>query len=208
MIKKLITALNITLRQINVAPRTVLLFSVIVAVVGSLGLTIGNRSNGSGSKQSFYYTAKLTALGPSHEKGDYLVLQKIDVDVPIIIDVDGSNKKQYFEALKKGVAQMKNTAKPGENGNVFIFGHSSGLQNYGDFKAIFARLNDLEKNDEVTIYSDGKRYDYIVDDKKIVVPTYTEATLQRKNEKKLTLMTCWPIGTNAKRLIVVAYLKK
>ncbi len=132
-----------------------------------------------------------------------LKIEKIGVLAPIIKDVDGSKKSAYNKALLQGVAHYKGTALPGGNSNIFIFGHSSCLLGKGDYCKIFEKLNDLQKGDKVIVYLKNQEYTYEVSSKKVVKNTDT-SVLNPTKQEQLTLMTCWPIGSNLKRLIVVA----
>ena len=131
-----------------------------------------------------------------------LEIDKLNILVPIIKNVDGNNKSSYNKALQNGVAHYKNTALPGEKGNVFIFGHSSANVK-GDYSETFASLNDLEENDEIIVYYESNEHKYKVKEKKIVEATDL-SVLDKGKEENLTLMTCWPIRTKEKRLVVVA----
>lgn len=131
-----------------------------------------------------------------------LRIDKIDVLAPVIKNVDGSDKKIYNKALRSGLAHLSGTALPGESANIFIFGHSSD-EVAGDYSKIFARLNDLEKSDEIVVYYENNEHKYRVENKKIVKADNVSVLEQGKKEI-LTLMTCWPIGTSDKRLIIVA----
>jgi sortase A len=131
-----------------------------------------------------------------------LEIDKLNILVPVIKNVDANDKPAYEQALKKGVAQFDGTALPGEPGNIFIFGHSS-ADIKSDYSKIFVGINDLEKNDEIILYYQNNEYKYKVKEKKIVKAT--NLSVAAKGDKEmLTLMTCWPIGTKAKRLIVIA----
>jgi sortase A len=136
-----------------------------------------------------------------------LEINKIYVSAPIIFNVDGSNKKEYNNALEKGVAHLKGTALPGQNGTSFIFGHSSYyLYESGNYKKVFANLNKLKNGDVITIKGQQTKFDYKVVEKSIVKPNDLEVTKQNYQTKELILMTCWPVGTTEKRLIVLANL--
>lgn len=128
-------------------------------------------------------------------------IEKIGVEAPVIENVDGTNKQAYSETLESGVAHFKGTALPGEGSNIFIFGHSSTVSGKGTYAKVFARLGELEKGDQVTIFYNGKEYKYSVFEKK-VVRSDDISVLEPTNNEQLTLMTCWPIGSDKKRLIV------
>ena len=131
-----------------------------------------------------------------------LKIKKLNILVPVIKDVDGKNKTIYNNALKEGVAHFKGTALPGEKGNIFIFGHSS-AEIKSDYSKAFASLNDLEKEDEVMVFYQNSERKYKVIEKRVVEATDISVLAKGKKEV-LTLMTCWPIGTKEKRLIVKA----
>ena len=87
------------------------------------------------------------------------------------------------------------TARPGEVGNVFIFGHSS---NYpwiaSEYNDVFALLNSLENGDEITVYYNQQKYIYRITDRAIVKPGDTDVLFTRDPTKKeISLMTCWPV---------------
>ncbi|USN54684.1 MAG: hypothetical protein H6765_09410 [Candidatus Peribacteria bacterium] len=56
--------------------------------------------------------------------------------------------------LKDGVVRFPQSAYPGMQGNMFIFGHSNGLLAWdGEFNAVFAKIMGLEVGvDQVWIY--------------------------------------------------------
>ena len=147
-----------------------------------------------------------TTSSTIHYDDFHLIISKINVDAPIIPDVNGADKDLYFNALEKGVAHLEGSAKPGEGSNIFIFGHSSFYTDEpGDYKEIFRQLEDLKKEDEIIIWHTGKEYRYKVTDIKIVSPQDIDILKPTKNEQ-VTLMTCVPPGTIINRLIVVAEL--
>lgn len=135
----------------------------------------------------------------------YLSIPKINVVAPVLLGVDAADKQNYDKALEKGVAQI-GTAFPGEgSGNIFIYGHSSATQK-SPYQSIFATLNELIQGDEILINYQGKSYNYVVKKKKIVQKNDLSVLNPTKKET-LTLMTCWPVGTNKERLVVSAERK-
>jgi len=136
-----------------------------------------------------------------------LKIDKLDLLAPIVEDVDGENKNAYNKALQGGVAHYKGTALPGEKSNIFIFGHSSTVTGQGPYAKIFASLGDLEKGDEIIVFYKDKEYRYSVFDKQVVEKDET-SVLDPTKKEQLTLMTCWPVGTNAKRMIIKASIAK
>lgn len=136
-----------------------------------------------------------------------LIISKLNIEAPIIFNVNAGSNVKYLSALESGVAHFAGTAMPNiDTGNTFIFGHSSYYYNQpGDYKEIFADLGKISQNDEIIIKrtDQEEEYKYAVDEIKIVEASYTEAFSQ-EGEKRLTLMTCWPVGTSRERLLVIA----
>lgn len=140
-------------------------------------------------------------------EGYNLLIPKISVTAPIIINVDGNNKDEYNKALENGVAQLKGSALPGRNGNAFVFGHSSYLADKpGNYKEIFKNMNDLNPGDLFEVQSKSARYVYRITNKKVVEPNDVSVAEQNVSIKQMTLMTCWPVGTTKQRMIVVGEL--
>lgn len=132
-----------------------------------------------------------------------LIIRKINVSVPVISNVNGQSSDLYNEALKKGVAHYRGTALPASGSNVLIFGHSSSVFGRGTYDKIFSRLNEMQKGDSVIIRFNGKEYKYLVFDKKITLSGDVSIITPTEREQ-LTLMTCWPIGSDKKRLVIMA----
>ncbi|TSC64409.1 MAG: Uncharacterized protein G01um101493_135 [Microgenomates group bacterium Gr01-1014_93] len=113
--------------------------------------------------------------------------------------------------LQKGLAHLAGSALPGEEGNVFISGHSAlpilfnGNKNYG---AIFANLNKANKGDEIKVKVLDTEFIYTVSDIKIISPNDLSVIQPPDSTGRyITLMTCVPPGLNTKRLIVIGKLK-
>lgn len=145
-----------------------------------------------------------------------LIIPKIGKNVPLI-DVFHHQDEDYekledtfMEELKKGIVRYPWTAKPGETGNVFIFGHSS---NYpwiqSQYNDVFALLDQLETGDEIITFYNQKKYVYHVTDKSVVKPGDVKTLWSRDPSKKeISLMTCWPVGTTLERIIVFGQLEE
>lgn len=132
---------------------------------------------------------------------NHLVIPVLHIDVPIVWE---SEEGKILDNLKDGVVRYPDTALPGEIGNIFIVGHSSNWWwDRGQYKSIFATLSQLKVDDEILINYQGMQYIYQVSEKKIVLPKQTEV-LESKDKSILSLMTCTPVGTSWKRLVVVA----
>lgn len=142
-----------------------------------------------------------------------LIIPKLMVDVAAVYEntMGASQQETYdlqMEAMKGGVAWFGipgADSHPGQNGNTVLSGHSSNdWIDSGEEKYIFARLDKLTKGDTIYANYKGTRYTYSVTDTAIVTPKQLDA-LDRGNDKPiLTLITCTPLGTSEKRLLVFA----
>lgn len=136
-----------------------------------------------------------------------LIIPKLNVDVPVIYGA-GNDSKSQLKAMEKGVAHFAipgANSVPGQAGNTVLSGHSSNdLFDNGEYKFIFAQLEKMQNGD--TIYSNykGKRYTYIVRRKEVVMPNEVSKVVMDTDKPWLTLITCTPIGTAEKRLLVFA----
>lgn len=139
------------------------------------------------------------------DKDFALVIPKININAKVFPDVDATNPKEYLPLLVKGVAQAKGSQLPGQEGNVFIFAHSSDTPlNAVRYNAVFYLLNKMEKDDEIFLYYQQEKYSYQVLEKKIISPEKMGDYLKTLKGKILTLQTCYPPGTTINRLLVVA----
>ncbi|MCX6806774.1 MAG: sortase [Candidatus Berkelbacteria bacterium] len=131
---------------------------------------------------------------------DSIIIDKINVNAPIIWQVNSSNADSK---LNEGVIHFAGTSVPSEDSNVVLTGHSSAYPwqktNYGQ---VFTLLDKLVTGDKITIIYQKNQYTYEVTNKKIVNPDQVD--ILSSKEAKLTLITCWPIGTSIKRLVVLA----
>lgn len=147
----------------------------------------------------------LTIVPTSTDFG--IVIEKIGVNAPVVADVDTTSHEAYMEAMRYGVAHAKDTAKPNEVGNVYLFAHSTlNFWEYGPYAAVFTTLHQLAPGDKIVVFHKDRRYDYRVDEKEIV-PGFDLTPLSRSSSRRLlTLQTCDPPGTTWRRLIIIAEL--
>jgi len=136
-----------------------------------------------------------------------LIIPKINVDVPVVYGVGNDNASQ-LKAMEKGVAHFSipgANAVPGQNGNTVLSGHSSNdLFDTGDYKFIFAQLDKLKQGDVIYANYNGKRYTYNVTKTEVVMPNQVNRVQIGTDKPMLTLITCVPLGTAEKRLLVFA----
>jgi LPXTG-site transpeptidase (sortase) family protein len=125
----------------------------------------------------------------------------------IVSDVSPYNPAEYLKVLENNVvAQARGSNFPGDGKgkSIYIFAHST-QQGISMIRknAVFYLLGELAKGDVVFIRYQGLTYSYQVYEQKVVSAKdiqYLQYT--DKDKEVLILQTCWPIGTNWKRLLV------
>ncbi len=136
-----------------------------------------------------------------------MIIPKINVDAPIVMNVGPTNAEQ-LDAMSNGIAHVRYpgaSSEPGQTGNSVFSGHSSSdWTDTGAYKFIFVQLERLAVDDVVYINYKSKRYSYKVYDIKVVEPTDIGALNYTGKDPVITLITCTPLGTADKRLLVFA----
>lgn len=133
-------------------------------------------------------------------------IPKIGASAKVYPNTDPTNPTEFLDTLQKGIAHAKGTVFPGMQGNTYLFAHSAdNWWNVGRYNAVFYLLQHLKQGDEIVVFFDGKRYDYVVSQTQISNPEdITLLTQAQGGEEQLVLQTCWPPGTTWKRLYVIA----
>jgi LPXTG-site transpeptidase (sortase) family protein len=136
-----------------------------------------------------------------------IIIPKLSVKAPILFDIGSQSEFSSQKALEQGVINYPvegASARPGQNGNTVIMGHSSSdVFNSGEYKFIFVQLNRLILGDLFYIDYEGIRYSYEIIDKKIIAPTDIHELDMGDSAPYATLVTCDPPGTTLNRLIVI-----
>lgn len=146
---------------------------------------------------------------PSNEFN--LDIPKIGAVAKIVENVSPFNKEEYSKVLSENnVALAKGSFLPGSGlgKSTFIFAHSTsqGLSLIRN-NSVFYLLDDLVNGDKVFISMKGKIYKYRIYDKKIVNAVDIQfLTYEDPTREVLVLQTCWPLGTDWKRLLVFGEL--
>lgn len=115
----------------------------------------------------------------------------------VVEEVDVDMGKWQVSALNVG--HHKGTGNPGEQGNVVLAAHRD------INSALFRELDRLAPGDAVYVSNSLGEYRYIVKESFVVNPNQTEV-MDPTDDKRVTLITCTPIGLATQRLIVVALL--
>ncbi|MBI2622867.1 MAG: sortase, partial [Candidatus Levybacteria bacterium] len=101
-----------------------------------------------------------------------ILIPKIGASARVFPNVDSSSQDEFLPILQKGIAHAKGTVFPGMKGNIYLFAHSAdNFWNIGRYNAVFYLLKDLSKNDDVIVFFQNRRYNYKVEELKIVEPS-------------------------------------
>jgi LPXTG-site transpeptidase (sortase) family protein len=192
--RKLPSAVKPMLTAVGIFAIVLMLFKAPI-IISQIGYSFNDQ------KQSDTTTAPaVTETVPAENT---ISIPKINVKAPVNYE-PSIQEAAIQKSLETGVVHYGNTQKPGENGNVAIFGHSSNdWWEPGNYKFVFVLLDKLAPGDKVTVDYQSKRYVYEVTGSRVVEPTEV-SVLNRTPTPTLTLITCSPPGTSLKRLVVTA----
>ncbi len=134
-------------------------------------------------------------------------IPKINISAPIIFDVDDKTTEIY-KSLRNGVVLSPESPKPGTGGTAIILGHSSSYPWYrGSYDSVFALLNKLQAGDTFSIqYESGQILNYRIEGTTIFNP-FNKSDVEKLTSSEgdnIVLVSCWPVGTSAKRIGVRA----
>lgn len=133
-----------------------------------------------------------------------IVIPKINVNAPIVENVDPYSSFEYQRQLANGVAHAAGTGLPDQGRTMFLFAHASGdILMARRYNSVFYLLNKLEAGDQLVIYYRGAPYYYQVTASKEVAADAINY-LTEDQEDDLILMTCTPPGTTWRRLLIFA----
>jgi len=136
-----------------------------------------------------------------------IVIPAIGASAKVYPNIDPANPDIFLPILQKGIAHAKGTVFPGIKGNTYLFAHSTdNFWDVGRYNALFYLLKDVQKGDEIAVFFQGKRHNYVVTGSRIVDPSDVSYIVDARNQtqEQLILQTCWPPGTTFQRLLVFA----
>lgn len=139
------------------------------------------------------------APGTNDKPGNRLILPTIGQDSEIL---DGRNI--YVIGKNQGVWRETSAIDPSTPGNIVVAGHrwmGYDIRNVGQFY----NLPELKNGDKLYIRWDSKVYEYEVYSSKTVLPTQIDIRDPDPDvPKKLTMYTCYPLGSTAQRFVIEA----
>lgn len=136
-----------------------------------------------------------------------LIIPKINVEAPVVYGIGPDNDSQ-MKAMEGGVAHFSipgANSVPGQVGNTVVAGHSSNdVFAAGDYKFIFAQNEKLVEGDTIYMNYGGVRYTYRISSREVVMPNEVNKIVLDNGKPMLTLISCVPLGTADKRLLIFA----
>ncbi len=134
------------------------------------------------------------AAGDVIPKENTLVIPKLDMRQ---IVHDGPDTR----TLDKGIWHIPNTSSPDRSGNTIFAGHRFTYSS----KAVFYNLDKVAVGDNISLFWESKRYDYVVSGVAVVPPT-DETLIAPTTTPTLTIYTCTPVWSAKDRLVITAQL--
>jgi sortase A len=186
----------------SLIPSTLTPTPLIVPVILPSGHTPPNSPGGAQPNQAeipahllplYQSLAAIPIPTPGPEQGIQIQIPIINVDAPVV-QGDG------WEQLKKGVAQHAGSADPGQSGNMVLSAHNDV---YGE---IFRNLDQLERGDQIIVYTAQHSFTYFITSIQIVAPTDVEV-MASTSDPMVTLISCYPYMVDNKRIVVQASLQ-
>lgn len=151
-------------------------------------------------------TPTAVAGGPTR-----LVIASQGIDTPVIpvgwtSVQEGQQTYSMWQVADFAAGWHMTSARPGEPGNIVISGH------HNIKGEVFRYLADVQEGTPIDVYVGDTVYRYYVEQKLIVkekseplaVRQENARWIDRTDDTRLTLITCWPYTNNTHRVIVVA----
>lgn len=144
-----------------------------------------------------------TEVGPE----PMMIIPKTNVEAPVVYGI-GPDHNSQMKAMENGIAHFSipgANAVPGQVGNAVFAAHSSNdAFARGDYKFVFMHNERLAKDDLIYMNYEGTRYTYSVKSLEVVLPSEVSKVQIDTDKPMITLISCVPLGTAEKRLLVFA----
>ena len=127
-----------------------------------------------------------------------LSIEKVFVDGKIFQGVDAYT-------MDRGFWHFPSSTYPGHRGNFVVIGHR--FMNIPPAKDTFYNLDKVNIGDEIKVNHSEGEYTYIVTEIK-EVEANDLSVVKETDDYRLTLITCTPLWTSERRLVVIAKLDK
>ena len=183
----------------KVAPALTLIFVVLFGSLIGYGIIHRHTTTNGPARVTSLPSFNTSAPSPSPASNNRLVIGTLDVPsaniyaLPITPGIDEAT-------LNSGMAAAYTWSSPGEPGVFAMAGHRVGAG--GPFR----QLNLIHTGDHITVLSDGTLFTYRVITNATVDPADTSVLSGPANESRIVLITCTPLDTFAKRIVVTGKL--
>lgn len=145
----------------------------------------------------------------SAAKSFSLKIPAINAAAPVVLE-KSADPNIIFKRLEDGVVHYVDTPLPGQDGTAVILGHSSAYPWYkGKYGSVFALLGYLKAGDKIYVNDGNKTMTFEVKESLIFNPLAKNSGLERlaaTDGSSIILVSCWPVGTNYKRIAIKADL--
>ncbi|MBX3006340.1 MAG: sortase [Anaerolineales bacterium] len=149
---------------------------------------------------------------PVGQVPDRIIIPAIELDASIVpigsIDLSYEDEtfQQWLAPDYRAVGWHQTSAGLGVPGNTVLNGHHNV---HGE---VFRDLYRLQKGDEIEVYSNGQRFQYVVvytavlpeRNQPMEVRVANAEWIQPTEDERLTVITCWPYESNTHRVLIVA----
>lgn len=129
---------------------------------------------------------------------DRLIIQKAGISLAL-------TESPNSNVLWKSGWVFPNGVTPGQTGNTVLFGHR--FRYLPPVSNTLYHLDKIEFGDEFQIQWKGQTLRYAVSEIKIIQPTDL-SVLDQTDDSRVTIITCWPLFSTEKRLVVIGSLIK
>jgi sortase A len=124
----------------------------------------------------------------------FIRIPAIEADYALIEGID-------LDELESGPGRYSSAALPGQGETIAVAGHRT------TFLAPFRQIDELERDDEVTIEMPYARFTYSVERARVVEP-YELEVVRPVGRERLVLTACHPLHSAAQRYVVFAELEE
>lgn len=160
---------------------------------------------------SLAHVPRADATTPQPQPDSFLY-PKLGISTPVQVS-SGTSPLDYADwdkirsALKEGVSLTFPEPRFTDASTIYITGHSSDIEPHA-YAFVFAGLGQAAVGDTFSVWVEGKDYRYTVKEKHILAPTDVQgfARLEQAalGTQRALVVTCWPLLTSQKRLVLVA----
>lgn len=183
-------------RVVSIPSESGSLLSAITSPIASAATFVAPNLNTRGLGNASYQTTDK----PHMSTIERVVIPSIKSDSKVVEvgwDVIEQDGEEYavWQVAEFAVGHHKNSANPGENGNIVLAGHVGG---YGK---VFRDLYYVRRGEQIILYSNGQQYLYTITQRLVVDEEGASAEQRAQNAQYIeptdsevvTLVTCWPL---------------